>query len=299
MTKKNRSLFPYPGGKKLIADVAWKGLDPNSKNFYITCAGSLALLLARPIVSNQHLEIANDPDCMLMNLWRTLRSGDIELFAEMCQRPDQELDILASHRQLIAARDELTELMLDDLDYYYLPYAVHYLRGLHNWIGFGFSDPAQANNKVKFPEPEIKIWRRDDFIELLLNLKKRLQNVVMYCGGWERLFSSKTKLELKKDVAIFIDPPYIRRDRSKMYVFDDGAVAYQTRQWAILNGVNPQLRIVYCGYYRHHAKFFEAAGWTCYRWKATGGYGNQGNGQGRINARDEAIFFSPHCRPLD
>ena len=299
MTLKNRKLFPWPGGKKRIADVAWKGLNPNSKNFYIACAGSLAMLFARSIVSNQHLEIVNDPDCMLMNLWRALRSGNLEQFAEMCQRPDQELDILASHRHLIAARKELTERMLKDLDYYDLSYAVHYLRGLHNWIGFGFSDPAQMNNKVKFPAPEIKIWRHDDFIEFLLWLKKRLQNVVMYCGGWERLFSCKTKLESKKDVAIFIDPPYIRRNRAKMYVFDDGAVAYQTRQWAILNGGNPQLRIVYCGYYRHHGRFFEAAGWSHYRWKAPGGYGNQGNGQGRINARDETLFFSPYCHPLD
>lgn len=37
------------------------------------------------------------------------------------------------------------------------------------------------------------------------------------------------------------------------------------------------------------------AGWTPVYWKAPGGYGSQGNGRGRENAKREVIWFSPFC----
>lgn len=36
-------------------------------------------------------------------------------------------------------------------------------------------------------------------------------------------------------------------------------------------------------------------GWSVYRWKAGGGYGNQGTGTGRKNAKRETLWFSPGC----
>lgn len=35
--------------------------------------------------------------------------------------------------------------------------------------------------------------------------------------------------------------------------------------------------------------------WQAVPWKARGGYGSQGNGQGRANAAREVLWFSPHC----
>ena len=35
--------------------------------------------------------------------------------------------------------------------------------------------------------------------------------------------------------------------------------------------------------------------WACFRWRAHGGFGNQGNGRGRANRDRECIWFSPHC----
>jgi len=35
--------------------------------------------------------------------------------------------------------------------------------------------------------------------------------------------------------------------------------------------------------------------WHEVAWKAAGGFGSQGNGQGRENCSKERIYFSPHC----
>jgi hypothetical protein len=72
-------------------------------------------------------------------------------------------------------------------------------------------------------------------------------------------------------------------------------VAADVRQWAIENGDNPLLRIAYCGY---DNECVMPDNWTVYRWKAPGGYGSQGEGQGRENAGRECVWFSPHCIDL-
>ena len=64
------------------------------------------------------------------------------------------------------------------------------------------------------------------------------------------------------------------------------------REWALENGDNPLLRIAYCSY-DDEEKYFPPD-WEVFAWKANGGYGNQGEGTGRENAKRERIFFSPH-----
>ena len=47
-----------------------------------------------------------------------------------------------------------------------------------------------------------------------------------------------------------------------------------------------------CGY---EGDYSAPAGWRVVPWKARGGYGSQGDGQGRENARRERLWLSPHC----
>lgn len=63
-------------------------------------------------------------------------------------------------------------------------------------------------------------------------------------------------------------------------------------KWAIENGDHPDLRIALCGY---EGNYQMPDGWQKVSWKAAGGYGSQGNGNGRVNAGREVIWFSPHC----
>lgn len=74
-----------------------------------------------------------------------------------------------------------------------------------------------------------------------------------------------------------------------MYAYEH-RIFEDVRQWAIENGQNPLLRIALCGY-----DFEMPDGWTLINWKAHGGYGSQGQGRGRDNARREIVAFSPFC----
>jgi len=117
---------------------------------------------------------------------------------------------------------------------------------------------------------------------------------VRVCSGdWARVLgpSPTTKLGV---TAVFLDPPY-GEDASResdVYRCDSLSVATGVREWCIANGDNPLLRIALCGYEGEHEM---PANWAVHVWKAHGGYGTQGEGSGRDNAKRERVWFSPHC----
>jgi len=131
---------------------------------------------------------------------------------------------------------------------------------------------------------------------IMQELADRLRRVRVCCGDWSRVVgpSPTTKLGL---TGVFLDPPYSERAGRYMglYSTDDGDVAHAVREWAIANGDNPLLRIALCGYDGEHGM---PDSWLALNWKAHGGYGVQGNGNGRTNAAREVIWFSPHCLPV-
>jgi hypothetical protein len=77
-----------------------------------------------------------------------------------------------------------------------------------------------------------------------------------------------------------------------LYHKDDGDVAHAVCDWAIAHGHDPHLRIALCGY---DGDYNMPPDWTAIRWRAVGGYGNQGTGAGRANAAREVVWCSPHC----
>jgi hypothetical protein len=77
-----------------------------------------------------------------------------------------------------------------------------------------------------------------------------------------------------------------------LYAEDDLDVAHVVRQWAIDNAGNHKLRIALCGYDGEHIM---PDGWAKFAWRAHGGFGAQGQGRGRENAKREVIWFSPSC----
>jgi DNA adenine methylase len=108
------------------------------------------------------------------------------------------------------------------------------------------------------------------------------------CGDWSRVLTPAVTTYLG-DTGVFLDPPYAGEED----VYGAcGSISGEVREWAIRNGNSPGLRIALCGYEGEHEM---PAGWISVAWKAVGGYGNQGDGEGRINASRERIWFSPHC----
>ena len=125
-------------------------------------------------------------------------------------------------------------------------------------------------------------------------LADRLRNVRVCCGDWKRVMGESVTIK-NGMTAVFLDPPYGAEDRAELYRQESFTVAREVTEWCMENGANPMLRIALCGYEgeTHHA--LEDAGWSVITWKARGGYGSQGEVQGRANAERERIWFSPAC----
>lgn len=121
-------------------------------------------------------------------------------------------------------------------------------------------------------------------------LAERLRRVRVTCGDFERILGPSVTWR-HGVTAVLLDPPYDRTERADVYAVESDA-AERARAWAIANGENPLLRIAYCGY--DTGKSWPD-GWQAVAWKTPGGYGSQGTGRGRDNARRETIWFSPHC----
>lgn len=89
-------------------------------------------------------------------------------------------------------------------------------------------------------------------------------------------------------------------DGEVLFAVEVGSVVYRVGRveenagQAVFGGDDPLLRIALCGYDGEH-NVLEEHGWSVQAWKAHGGYGSQGEGQGRANARRERIWFSPAC----
>ena len=96
-------------------------------------------------------------------------------------------------------------------------------------------------------------------------------------------------------VGIFFDPPYSdKADRDNaIYHVESESVAHDVRNWCLERGDRKSYRIVLAGYYEEHVELLDH-GWTAMRWKATGGYSNQGSNSNE-NRHRETLFLSPHC----
>jgi DNA adenine methylase len=126
-------------------------------------------------------------------------------------------------------------------------------------------------------------------------LSERLRRVRICCGDWSRVLGPSVTFR-HGITAILLDPPYDSEEHAIRYSGASLAdVSADVRAWAIANGTNAELRIALCGYDGEHEM---PESWDCVEWKAVGGYGCQGEGRGRDNARRERVWFSPHCLPI-
>lgn len=127
-------------------------------------------------------------------------------------------------------------------------------------------------------------------------LSARLRRVRVCSGDWTRVLgdSPTTKLGI---TAVVLDPPYTHEGRATdLYNVDHPDIAAQVRQWAIENGNDPFLRIVYCGY---EDDFVWPDGWTSLKWTPGGGFDGQRKHGENNNRNREIIWFSPHCLKID
>jgi hypothetical protein len=129
-------------------------------------------------------------------------------------------------------------------------------------------------------------------------LADRFRRVRVCCGDWSRV-CGPTPTVKQGLTGVFLDPPYDQGERDAELYAVETPVAAEVRAWCLANGADPRLRIALCGYDGEGHDELERAGWDVVAWKARGGYGSQGNGDGRGNAARERIWFSPHCLKPD
>lgn len=312
--KKLQAPFPWFGGKRLVADLVWQRFG-DVRNYVEPFFGSGAVLLGRP--GGFHgPETVNDLDGFLANFWRAI-AHDPEATAHWADWPVNECDLTARHIWLVNQRETLTARLMGDPDYFDAKVAGYWVWGICSWIGGGWCsgsgpwksvDGMLANerggNGVKKKLPHLFCpmginkttdHDRGEFImDWFSSLAHRLRDVRVTCGDWARVCGPSITTKHPGITGVFLDPPYAdtaNRDKD-IYACDSLSVAHQVREWAIANGDDPKMRIALCGYEGEHEM---PGSWEVVEWKAQGGYANRGDGQGKINAKKERIWFSPGC----
>ena len=286
--------FPWFGGKSRAAGIIWPRFG-DVPNYVEPFAGSLATLLGRPHAAR--VETVNDLDCFLANFWRTIAS-DPESAARNADWPVNECDLEARHRWLVAQTD-FKERMKSDPEYFDPKIAGWWVWGLCSWIGSGWcADDGSRNQLPHLGNAGRGINRKLPRLgggrgieSYFAALSERLRKVRVACGEWDRVLGYSVTIN-QGVTGVLLDPPYDSEEHSITYSAETAGVSARVREWAIANGDNPLYRIALCGYDGEHPM---PASWECVAWKASGGYGSQGDGDGRKNSQRERIWFSPHC----
>ena len=127
--------FPYYGSKRRLAGQIWERLG-NPVVYVEPCAGSIAVLLARPSGAGPR-EIVCDTDGLLCNAWRGLQF-DAEGVAAHADYPTIHQDLTARHKYLKQWKVENAQRLSEDPYYYDPEMAGWWLWGMSLWIGGGF-----------------------------------------------------------------------------------------------------------------------------------------------------------------
>ena len=280
-----------------MADIVWQRFG-NVPNYCEPFFGSGAVLLERP--HRGQTETVNDRDCFVANFWRALQA-DPEAVARYADNPVNEADQHARHLWLTQQTD-WAERMKTEPEFYDAKVAGWWVWGQCIWIGSGWCSglrqrPHLANAGMACIASDLtsRTESRAHLLAYMQKLAERLRTVRVCCGDWSRICGPSATVMLGI-TGVFLDPPY--PDKSErthgLYAVDDGRVAHAVAEWAAEWGADPRMRIALCGYEGDHEM---PDSWECVPWKARGGYGSQGDaeGRGRKNSGRERIWFSPHC----
>jgi len=317
--------FPYFGGKSAVASLVWQALG-RPAHYIEPFFGSGAVLLLRPDFDPaSHTETVCDLDGHLANVWRALQA-DPDAVARWCDWPVNHADLIARKAKLNLETVSLLERLCADDSYFDAKLAGYWIWAVSCWIGHGLISPNQiphignggmgVHAKGQIPhisDSGIGVHRKSiadtdaasrrgvgeayntNLYAWFRELSERLRYVRVVCGDWSRVCGGDWQADVGT-CGLFFDPPYSLESGRNMglYSTDDASVAHDVREWCRERADRKDHRIVLAGYYEEHDSLI-AEGWTVHRYSGKGGYGNLGNGNGKLNRHREALFFSPHC----
>lgn len=286
--------FPWYGSKRRVAHEVWSRFGA-VEHYVEPFAGSLACLLARPSVAGA--ETVNDLDGHITNFWRCVKTCP-DLLATQAEYPVSELDLHARHRWLIARAPSLTEQLATDPDWCDPRAAGWWVWGVSQWMGGGWCKLATRRRpSVGLPcgKGTITLQSHGSLRDTIQRLAWRLRDVRILCGDWARLCTRGVLLhdDYRRGIAgVLLDPPYSHALRDgRLYREDSGDVAAEVRDWCLVNGDDPRIRIALCGLDGEHDM---PSTWTVVAWSSQGASNKKGtrNSESRHNER---IWFSPSC----
>ena len=303
-----RAPFSYFGCKTAVASEVWARLG-NPRVYIEPFVGSAAVLLARPggAPPPADLEIVNDADGHLSNLWRAIQTHPSELVEAMVTGA-REVDMHATAAVAVERTADLVARLEGDPAFCDPQLASWWLVGARASIPGDWLKPgpwhrercADGTWRLVKGEPGSGVTRSvpgshgsfggpnlepERWLGLLA---ERLRRVQIFCGDWARALSPSTLNPHNRPGvrAVFLDPPYLTAHESTLYRVDEPGVAEQVREWCL--AADPTWRIALAGYDDEHAELQEH-GWSVLRWRARGGFGND-----RTSER-ERLWFSPGC----
>lgn len=299
-----RAPFPWFGGKSRASALIWDALG-DVDNYVEPFAGSLAVLLGRPVWHRGTCETANDLDAFVANFWRAL-AADPAAVAREADWPVNETDLAARHLWLVNTGRERLAAMEADPDYYDARTAGWWVWGQCAWIGSGWCSGtgpwhlAGEGRGVNRKRPHLADEGRGVNRQLphlgdyLAGLAGRLRRVRVCNSDWSRVVT-RGAMSHGATVGILLDPPYSGEIRDRdIYATDDCDIAKSVHEWAIAHGDDRRLRIVLCGYQGEHPM---PAGWRTASWTAGRAYGSSsGNGRNGSNRHMERLWLSPGCQ---
>jgi len=318
--------FPWFGGKSRVAHIVWPRLG-DVHHYVDPFAGSLAVLLQRPAWHERAVETINDLDGHICNVWRSIHLQP-DATAEWADWPVSEIDLHSRHAWLVERTPSLEADLRADPEYCDPKAAGWWMWGISCWIGSGWCsggrehtrpDIACAGKGVHTAKTRshlsnagkgvhksgkrphlnapmgVRKMQGDSLRSWFGALSERLRRVRVCNGDWSRVVTFAASLFERNaswPCGVLLDPPYDQEMRDRgCYAVDKPGLSADVREWCLANADNTRYRIALCGYEGEH----DLPGWECVEWKASGGYGSQGDTRGRENAARERIWFSPHC----
>lgn len=276
----------------MIADTIWRYLG-DVQSYVEPFFGSGAVLAARPhrVDSAVHVELVNDLNGWLVNAWRSIQRDPTAVMRCLQGLSYSEHDLRAAKR-LVYSQD-LSE-RLEDLRWFDPEIGAYWLAIMCSFVGNGGGNNGREGS-LETGTRGRGVWRPDFCIDDLKAWSDRMQRVRILKGPWERCVSSRGRMCIQATqgpIGIYLDPPYADGDNTTYGAEHTKAPAIESAEWAIENGDDPRMRIIYSGY-KGTVEFPDS--WRVIEWKAIGGYGNKAQGDGRKNASRERLWLSPHC----
>jgi len=236
--------FGYFGSKNKIALKLCHNLPPHNCWVEAFC-GSAALTLAKPAAQ---IEVINDIDNEIVNLFEQLRNNSIELkrAIELTPYAEQELILARSNidkveSKLEKARRFLIQSMM----------AINGAFGNERG-GFSYSDSYSRGGK------EARVNRWNNLPARLESVVKRLKNVRIENKDGRKLFKRYLN---RPATLVYLDPPYLG-DRSNSYNIDANDENFHIELLEMANRANCMVFI--SGYEKdiYNSILSEDKGWT-------------------------------------